>query len=102
MAKTINHLGEIVDSDFLGSLVNMFGVAGARDHEGRLDPYTRGECRDIVHEEPGGTDRFGSRPQSGRAMYEKEVMTLLRKEHGSVAWDDVSGKELDADEVRRA
>ena len=48
--------------------------------------------KDEVHEEEGGCDHIGTRPQDGRALF-KEEMT---------AYDDVTGADLDPKLVKKA
>ena len=84
---------------------------GALSHMGAQDrhqPTTPGHrqpkphWKDTVHEDDGGDDRVGTRPQNGQDIYRHEILGLMRREGFLTAWDDVSGKELDADEVAKA
>ena len=50
--------------------------------------------RDPVHEEDGGRDVHGVRPQEGIELLKKELDALVFKDGISTARDDVSGKEL--------
>ena len=47
---------------------------------------------DPVHEEDGGDDKFGLRPQRGIDIFKKELDALTFKNGISMANDDVSGK----------
>lgn len=55
-----------------------------------------------MHEQEGGHDRLGIRPQDGREVLAQEVNLLNEKIGGGKAWDDISGAELDVDNVRAA
>jgi hypothetical protein len=49
---------------------------------------------DYWHEEDGGSDRRGVRPQVGTTLLKKEMDGLAFKSGYEVAWDDVSNAEL--------
>ena len=93
LAAKIGEDGEIHEVDLLGSLMEAYGSEGVSNKD---------RWQDRVHEEPGGVDIFGSRPQDGREIYNEELAALLTREHGAMAWDDVSGKELNPIEVINA
>ena len=52
--------------------------------------------RDEVHEEDGGCDTGGIRPQDGRAILEEEMHKWEK------AWDDITGAELEPGRVANA
>ena len=59
-------------------------------------------CTDRVHEEDGGHDQVGPRPQDGRRIMEEERQTWVGETMGGTAWDDVTGAVLDPEGVRAA
>ena len=60
------------------------------------------EWRDTAHEEDGGMDAVGPRPQDGRDMLREEMMVVMTKNGEVQAWDEVSGKPLDPQLVAEA
>ena len=57
---------------------------------------------DEVHEEDGGHDQVGPRPQDGRRIMEEDMRAWLGGTMGGTAWDDVTGAALDPEGVRAA
>ena len=55
-----------------------------------------------VHEEEGGNDLIGPRPQDGRDILRKEMNKWTEELTGGTAWDDVSGAQLVPSKVREA
>ena len=55
-----------------------------------------------MHEEPGGCDLFGARPQDGVALLHAEMDALTFKGGTMVAVDDVTGNTLVAEMVKKA
>jgi len=58
--------------------------------------------KDEVHEDEGGNDLIGPRPQDGREILRKEVNKWAEELVGGTAWDDVSGAQLEPGKVREA
>ena len=58
--------------------------------------------KDTVHEEDGGNDKSGSRPQVGTGIYTDEITALMAKDGTTTAWDDVSGNEQAAGSRQQA
>ena len=61
-----------------------------------------GHWMDPVHEEDGGDDSFGLRPQRGIEILKGELDALSMRNGMMVAKDDVSGKDLDPGLVKAA
>ena len=57
---------------------------------------------DRVHENDGGADLYGKRPQNGTELIENSLQTLANTGGYATSWDDVSGAELDPDLVKAA
>ena len=51
---------------------------------------------DLVHEEDGGDDSFGSRPQNGQGLFAEELLSLRVNNGEAEAWDDVTHNYLDS------
>ena len=58
--------------------------------------------KDLLHDEDGGCDMFGRRPQDGRATLKHELAKLAFADGAEWAQDDVSGVELDPKLVKEA
>ena len=58
--------------------------------------------KDLVHDEDGGMDMFGRRPQNGVANLKHELAKLAFANGSEWAQDDVSGVELDPELVKKA
>ena len=59
-------------------------------------------ARDGVHDEDGGHDSFGLRPQDGRRILRDELLGVMQRGGLVEAWDDVSNKYLDYDMAMQA
>ncbi len=57
---------------------------------------------DAVHEEEGGQDALGSRPQDGRRLMREGLDMLSRTGGCMTAWDEITGTELGIEGVRKA
>ena len=57
---------------------------------------------DTVHEEDGGNDEFGVRPQSGVKILKEAMYGLVCRNSIWKAWDDVSNVELSVEDVKAA
>ena len=57
---------------------------------------------DGVHEDEGGDDHRGVRPQQGTEILKKEMNGLLKRGGEHIAWDDVTNAELDPEDVKEA
>jgi len=57
---------------------------------------------DVVHEEEGGDDLYGVRPQQGVEVLKNEMYALVCKNSMWRAWDDVTDVELNVDDVKAA
>ena len=68
-------------------------TAGVRWPDHWLDP---------VHEEDGGCDKFGLRPQAGIEILREELDALVFRDGIAVAKDDVTGAELVPELVKKA
>ena len=60
------------------------------------------EWVDRIHEEDGGDDEIGPRPQNGQALLRDALKGMVDKNGWSDAWDDVTNKKLDPDLVKQA
>ena len=58
--------------------------------------------KDTVHEEDGGADTYGSKPQNGTAILKESLASLTYSGGRLTAWDDVSGAPLDYKQVAEA
>ena len=58
--------------------------------------------KDLVHDDDGGMDMFGRRPQNGVANLKNELAKLAFANGSEWAQDDVSGVELDPELVKKA
>ena len=82
-----------------GELCNIMKAAGVAE---RTDGAIPSHWEDTIHEEDGGHDRSGDRPQDGRDML-KQGMSVLHETGGQrTAWDDVTGAALDVEGVKKA
>ena len=90
-------------SSFIGA-VGGVDVSTIREHSGLTKP--NGDWPDHwfdpVHEEDGGCDCFGARPQNGIAILKEHLDAPTWKNGIAVAKDDVSGVDLVPDLVRAA
>ena len=67
----------------------------------RIGPWPR-HWRDLVHDDDGGMDMFGRRPQNGVNTLKNELAKLAFSHGNEWAQDDVSGVELDPELVKGA
>ena len=58
--------------------------------------------KDDVHEDEGGSDAIGPRPQESRSIMKEETQKIIREVGGGEAWDDGTGASLDPGKVREA
>ena len=75
------------------------------DAIGNVQQSTPWSWSDSIHEDDGGAGDIGLRLQHGHCILREDVHALLVKHGCMSAWDDVSGKALDASlvaEARRA
>ena len=97
-------------SDVLGPLGSVEGLpphadeAGSHQNTSKNYPGTVTEPNplvwtDGVHEDDGGHDTIGERQQDGRQLLQDELMGVLQRDGMVQSWDDVSGKQLDSDEM---
>ena len=65
-------------------------------------PLAMKHWRDDKHDDDGGNEQFGYRPQDGRQISKEHLDGLQVCEGVASAWDDVTGEDLNPELVRKA
>ena len=82
--------------EMLSSVLTSAGVTRRDDKSSQV------HWADEVHEEDGGHDKLGPRPQDGRQILKQGISALVESGGRITAWDDTTGAELDAEGVQKA
>ena len=99
--RSADHLGSV------GSSPSHADEAGGRNsnieefHRIATKPKPR-NWNDTIHEQDGGFDEIGPRPQDGRQILVDEIMGVMQRDGVATAWDDVTNKNLDHEKVMEA
>ena len=103
-SMNLNQLDSFIGNVFPRETRSMSSLSSVVHKKGETFP--RGSWplhwRDVSHEEDGGSDHLGSRPQNGIQVMKDELQALYVKHGVCIASDDVTQAELSPDLVKAA